>query len=93
MPLSALLARRIRELRKAHDLTQEELARLMRTDVKWMQKTEAGNRGVQGTTVDRIADVFTLSISELLGAEFPEGSKLRARRMPAPHRQRKRKAT
>ncbi len=64
--IKAKLARRIRELRRQHDLTQERLAEL-ETDYKHIQKLEGKNPpAAQIDTLEKIAKAFGIKISELL---------------------------
>jgi DNA-binding XRE family transcriptional regulator len=79
------LAARLKELRSRHDLTQEQTASLLGTDMRWYQRIEAQEKDVRASTIDRLAAIFGISGSELLAAKIPE-TRVTAQPQKAPHR-------
>jgi transcriptional regulator with XRE-family HTH domain len=82
------LAKRLRALRAALNLSQEATAQFTRLSYKHYQEIEGARKpGVRLSTLQQIGDVFGLKIWELLGKEMPV-----PRRKPIfdppPHRQR-----
>lgn len=69
-----LLGKRIKELRKSKNLTQEKLAELVGFEPNHITKIEAGIHFPQPEKLDLIANVFDISLSELFNFEhkFPE---------------------
>jgi len=60
-------ARRVKQLRKRHGLTQERLAELADISEKHVQRLESHEPcGVRLVTLERIAKAFGISLSELL---------------------------
>ena len=60
-------ARRLKQLRKRHGLTQERLAELAEISEKHVQRLESSHPcGVRLVTLERIAKAFDVSLSELL---------------------------
>ena len=60
-------ARRLKQLRRRHDLTQERLAELADISEKHVQRLESHEPcGVRLVTLERIAKAFGISLSELL---------------------------
>lgn len=88
MPLIEFIATRLRELRKRHKLTQEQVAALLGTDVKWYQRIEWSAKDVRASTIDRVAKVFGVTAVEFLAEEIPF-TKVAARLSLAPHKPRK----
>jgi transcriptional regulator with XRE-family HTH domain len=86
--LLRFIASRLRELRKKHELTQEQVANLLGTDLKWYQRVEWCEKDVRASTVDRLAAAFGVSTLEFLARETP-ATKVKARIARAPHRPRK----
>ncbi len=61
-----LLGKRIRELRKKVNLTQEKLASLTGIDYKYIQKIEGKNPpSVRIDTLEKLAKALKISISKL----------------------------
>lgn len=89
--LLRFIADRLRELRKKHGLTQEQVATLLGTDLKWYQRVEWCEKDVRASTVDRFAAAFGVSLLEFLGKEIPV-SNLPKGIVKAPHRPRPTKA-
>ncbi len=82
------IAKRLRELRRKHGLTQEQMALLLKTDLRWYQRVEFGEKDIRATTIDRLGAVFGISGTEFLSLRVPE-TKIAAKIQPAPHRPRK----
>ena len=61
------ITKRIKVLRKASNLTQQQLADISEVDYKHIQKLESSNPGnPKIETLDKIAKAFKMSLSELL---------------------------
>ena len=89
MSLLEFIAGRLRELRKRHGLTQEQVAGLLGTDLKWYQRVEWCAKDVRASTIERLAKVFGVTATEFLAEKLPE---TRVRSAPAaPHRPRRAK--
>ncbi len=82
------IAKRLRDLRRKHGLTQEQMALLLKTDLRWYQRVEFGEKDIRATTIDRLGGVFGISGAEFLSSRMPE-TKIAAKIQPAPHRPRK----
>ena len=63
----------IRELRLAHNMTQEELGDAVYVTRKAVSKWENGNCYPSLDIFPRLADIFGVSLEELLSGEFKEG--------------------
>lgn len=88
MPLVEFIAARLRELRAHHGLTQEQVAALLDTDLKWYQRVEWCAKDVRASSIDRMAAVFGLTATEFLAAELPE-TKVPRTTASAPHKPRR----
>jgi len=86
--LLEFIASRLRDLRHRHDLTQEQMATLLKTDLRWYQRVEAGEKDIRASTIDRLGAVFGLSGPELMAKDLPK-TKVTAKPQPTPHRPRK----
>lgn len=60
-----LLGKRIKELRKEKNLTQEKLAELIDIDTRNIIKIENGETFPRLKTLEKLLEVFQISISEL----------------------------
>ncbi len=60
-----LLGKRIKELRKEKNLTQEKLAELIDIDTRNIIKLENGETFPRLKTLEKLLEVFQISISEL----------------------------
>lgn len=58
--------RRIRVLRKARGLTQEQLAEQIKTSTRHLQKLESGERGASVDTLVELAFFFHVSLDFLI---------------------------
>jgi transcriptional regulator with XRE-family HTH domain len=81
------IANRLRELRLKHGLTQEQMALLLKTDLRWYQRVEIGEKDIRATTIDRLGAVFGISGTEFLWRKIPR-TRIVAKIYPAPHRPR-----
>lgn len=65
--ISLRFARRLKQLRKRHGITQERLAELAEISDKHVQRLESNKPcGVRLVTLERIAKAFGINLSELL---------------------------
>ena len=67
----ALIAERIREARKTAGLTQGQVAKILGLHRPSVSEMEAGNRRVSAEEIARLAEIFDVESSWLLG-ESPE---------------------
>ena len=88
MSLVQFVASRLRELRAKHGLTQEQMAALLGTDVKWYQRIEWSAKDMRASTIDRLAAVFGLTASEFVAKEVPHTT-VKTPIPTAPHKPRK----
>lgn len=66
-PIRHKFAKRLRELRRRHNLTQQELAELAGLDYKHIQRLESKNpTDVKLETIEKLAKAFKISCSKLL---------------------------
>ena len=72
MSLVEFVSARLRELRARHDLTQEQMAHLLDTDVKWYQRVEWCDKDLRASSIDRLAAVFGLTATQFLAADLPD---------------------
>ena len=69
------LARRLRQLRRARELSQEALAGIADIHPKHLSEIERANKDPRATTVIRLADALGVPVAELYEeAEPPRGS-------------------
>lgn len=64
--LYTLIGKNIKQLRKKHGMTQEQLAELVDTDQKQISKIESGQTRARLTTYLHIANAFGVSIDHFL---------------------------
>ena len=76
-----LLAKRIKELRKEKDLTQEDLGKLINVTKVSICCYENGTRVPTLETIVALADIFEVSLDNLLGREIEVVAKKRRTRM------------
>lgn len=74
------LGNKIARLRKEQQLTQVQLAQILGISQQYMQAFEAGRRKVPSSMLPVLADVFAVSVEEVIGIEPVNGKK----RGPAP---------
>ena len=61
------LAKRLKELRKKNELTQEQMAEKLEMDLRYYQRLESAKpNAVKIDTIDRIAKALRISPSKLL---------------------------
>lgn len=73
----------MRELRQKHGLTQQELAEVADMSEKFIQQIEAQRKKeIWVSTVERIAEAFSLELHEFLAPEVQGKSKL-AKKVPS----------
>jgi transcriptional regulator with XRE-family HTH domain len=76
------LLSRLRQLRDAHDLTQEQFAEMSGISYKYYQAVEAGRkRELRLSTLDRLAAAYGIEVWQLLSPVAPKG-KLAKKRLP-----------
>ena len=63
--IKILLGKRIKELRKRQNLTQEQLAEKMNIDQRNLSKIECGNNFVTSETLSKIVSVLNVEEKEL----------------------------
>jgi transcriptional regulator with XRE-family HTH domain len=85
--LLEFIASRLRELRRQHNLTQEQMASLLGTDVKWYQRIEWKEKDIRASTIDRLAAVFGVSTVAFLAEKLPDTAVKAPQK--APHRPKK----
>lgn len=66
LPILVRFGKRVRSLRRAQDLTQEQLARAADISTRTIQKIEAGQMNILLTTVDRIQTALGCRGGDLL---------------------------
>ena len=70
------LLKRLKALRKKHELTQEQFAELSGIGYKYYQAVEGGRkRDVRLSTLERISDAYGIRVFQLLAPSEP-GSKI-----------------
>lgn len=69
----ASLLRRLRELRKAHGLTQEAFAELAGLNYKYYQAIEGGRKKeLRISTLEKLAAPYGIEVWELLAPQMPK---------------------
>jgi transcriptional regulator with XRE-family HTH domain len=64
---------RLKQLRKAHGLTQERFSELAGISYKYYQAVEGGRkRELRLSTLERLARAYSVQVWELLAPELPE---------------------
>lgn len=72
MLLIEFVAMRLRELRARHGLTQEQVAGLLDTDLKWYQRVEWAAKDLRASTIDRLAALYGVNATQLLAEKSPQ---------------------
>ena len=75
------LGERIASLRKAHNITQVQLAEALGVSQQTLQSYEVGRRRIPVSALPVVASTLVVSLDELFGAEVKTG---RAKRGPVP---------
>ena len=70
--LAAIVGERVRRFREERNWDIRELATVLEIPVRWLEEYEAGLRLPRTYTLYRLADIFQVSSSSLLGEEPPE---------------------
>lgn len=63
--LKIRLGRRIKDLRKSKNITQEKLAEVINMDITSLSKIETGRNYPQPETVEKLANALNISIDKL----------------------------
>ena len=63
--LKIKLGKRIKELRKSKNITQEKLAEITGMDITSLSKIETGRNYPQPDTIEKLADAFEIDIDKL----------------------------
>lgn len=91
MALIEFVAARSKELRTHHGLTQEQVAVLLDTDLKWYQRIEWSAKDLRASTIDRLAAIYGLTAVEFLAVKLPQ-TEVQPPAPTAPHKPRRRSA-
>jgi DNA-binding XRE family transcriptional regulator len=83
--LLQFIAKRLRDLRRKHGLTQDQMAALLKTDLRWYQRVEGGEKDIRATTVDRLGAVFGITAAQFLAPTIPD-TRIATKILSAPHR-------
>ena len=70
-----LLGMRIKELRKARKLSQEQLAEKINIDPKHLSRIEVGNSYPSFDTLEKIANILNVEMKEFFEFKHQEGNK------------------
>ncbi len=71
-PTIKRLLPRLRQLRKAHNLTQEQFSELSGLSYKYYQAIEAGRKpDLRLSTLERLARAYGIEVHSLLAPEMP----------------------
>lgn len=83
---SEFLGKRLRALRQASKLTQEQAAALVGVTFKYYQRMEAGGiEGLRLSTLEQVSNGYGLSLAELFNNAIPTPKPSRQTALP-PHR-------
>lgn len=66
-------AKKIKELRKENNLTQEQLGKLLNMTKTGISYWESGKSEPSFETIEELAEIFNVSISELIDSEYNDG--------------------
>jgi transcriptional regulator with XRE-family HTH domain len=78
------MGERITKLRKAHNLTQTQLAEALGVTQQTVQAYEAGSRRIPVSALPMVARTLSVSLMELFGEEPPQDKPAKRRRGPVP---------
>lgn len=67
--LRILFGKKLRKIRRNNDLTQERLAELLGVSVEFVSNMERGVNAPSFETIEKIAQAFDLTVSELFNFE------------------------
>ena len=76
------LGKRIKELRKANNLTQQKLALMVNIERGYLAKIEGGSRNPTVDCLEKLADGFDITLSELF--EGVDNHRIEERMTPVP---------
>jgi transcriptional regulator with XRE-family HTH domain len=83
-PSMKFVARRLRELRHRHELTQQELAEVADFSQNFLQQIETHRKKeIWVSTVEKLAAAFGLGVHEFLAPEIPQHTKLAKKPRPS----------
>ena len=69
------LVKRLKELRKIHQITQEEFSERTGISYKYYQAIEAGvKKELRISTLERLADAYGIEVWQLLAPSLPRSS-------------------
>ena len=85
------LLKRLKQLRKAHGLTQEQFAECAGISYKYFQAIETGRKpDLRLSTLERLADAYGIEVWQLICPEMPQTRlKSRPKGATSPHYRRK----
>ena len=78
------MGERIAQLRKAHNLTQAQLAEVLGVAQQTVQGYEAGSRRIPVSTLPVVADTLAVSLDELFGSQAKAARASGSKRGPVP---------
>lgn len=78
------MGERITKLRKAHNLTQTQLAEALGVTQQTVQAYEAGSRRIPVSALPMVARTLSVSLMELFGEEPQQDKATKRRRGPVP---------
>jgi transcriptional regulator with XRE-family HTH domain len=78
------MGERITKLRKAHNLTQTQLAEALGVTQQTVQAYEAGSRRIPVSALPMVARTLSVSLMELFGEEPQQDKSAKRRRGPVP---------
>lgn len=78
------MGERITKLRKAHNLTQTQLAEVLGVTQQTVQAYEAGSRRIPVSALPMVARTLSVSLMELFGEEPQQDKATKRRRGPMP---------
>lgn len=76
-PILVKFGKRIRELRKASDLSQKQLGELTGFHHNYVGMIERGERNPSLENIEVFANTFEMSLSELFTFDLPEAQEIR----------------
>lgn len=70
MDIKILVGKRVRELRKKLDISQEELADIVELDRTYITSVECGKRNISIVNIEKLAKALEVSLSEFFNFNF-----------------------
>ncbi|MCL2222464.1 MAG: helix-turn-helix transcriptional regulator [Oscillospiraceae bacterium] len=77
MSADSIVRQKIRQYRKIHNITQEELAEEIGITPDYVSSIESGRRGVSIENLKRICEYFRVSMADILPIELEDESELK----------------